>query len=139
MRDSNAQHRSSPDNNWNTEFDFTPENYERVGQACTYHFFSCFYLHAVVGGGGVPLQSTTEKYVPSVEVVYKGQMGMHLHLVQVAEILEHYPTNYKQSAVIPLLDLAQQQNEGWLPLAAMNRIAKILDMPEIRVYEVNCP
>lgn len=38
--------------------------------------------------------------------------------------------------MIPLLDLAQQQNEGWLPLAAMNRVAKILDMPEIRVYEV---
>jgi NADH dehydrogenase (ubiquinone) flavoprotein 2 len=56
--------------------------------------------------------------------------------MQVADILAHYPTNYKQSAVIPLLDLAQQQNEGWLSLASMNRVAKILDMPEIRVYEV---
>ena len=61
---------------------------------------------------------------------------------QVAEVLSRYPTNYKQSAVIPVLDLAQQQNEGWLSLAAMNRVANILDMAPIRVYEVRrcrCP
>ena len=52
------------------------------------------------------------------------------------EILARYPSNWKQSAVIPLLDLAQQQNDGWLSLAAMNRVAKVLDMAEIRVYEV---
>jgi NADH dehydrogenase (ubiquinone) flavoprotein 2 len=34
------------------------------------------------------------------------------------------------------LDLAQQQNDGWLSLAAMNAVAKLLEMPEIRVYEV---
>jgi len=54
----------------------------------------------------------------------------------VAEIISRYPSNYKASALIPLLDLAQQQNSGWLSLAAMNRVAKVLDMPEIRVYEV---
>ena len=55
---------------------------------------------------------------------------------QVKEILTRYPSNYKQSAVIPLLDLAQQQNEGWLPLAALNYVAKMLEVPPIRVYEV---
>jgi NADH dehydrogenase (ubiquinone) flavoprotein 2 len=55
---------------------------------------------------------------------------------RVKEILSHYPDNYKASAMIPLLDLAQQQNGGWLSLAAMNRVAKILEVPEIRVYEV---
>jgi len=44
---------------------------------------------------------------------------------QVAEVVSRYPSNYKQSAVIPLLDLAQQQNEGWLSLAAMNRVAEV--------------
>jgi NADH dehydrogenase (ubiquinone) flavoprotein 2 len=53
-----------------------------------------------------------------------------------AEILSHYPKNYAQSATIPLLDLAQQQNGGWLSLAAMNRVAAVLDVPPIRVYEV---
>jgi NADH dehydrogenase (ubiquinone) flavoprotein 2 len=52
------------------------------------------------------------------------------------EIISRYPPNYKQSAVIPLLDLAQQQNKGWLPLVALNRIASLLEMPNIRVYEV---
>jgi hypothetical protein len=42
--------------------------------------------------------------------------------VQVKEILSHYPKNYKQSASIPLLDLAQQQHGGWLPVTAMNKV-----------------
>eukprot|EP00891_Asterochloris_glomerata_P003744 jgi/Astpho2/3744/Aster-04927 len=53
-----------------------------------------------------------------------------------AEIIARYPSNYKASAVIPLLDLAQKQNDGWLSLNAMNRVAKVLEMPPIRVYEV---
>ncbi|EFJ36276.1 hypothetical protein SELMODRAFT_165405 [Selaginella moellendorffii] len=52
------------------------------------------------------------------------------------EIMSHYPLNYKQSAVIPLLDLAQQQHGGWLPVSAMNKIAEIIGVPSIRVYEV---
>jgi hypothetical protein len=55
---------------------------------------------------------------------------------RVEELLSRYPPNYKASAVIPMLDLAQIQNKGWLTLAAMNRIAKIIEVPEIRVYEV---
>lgn len=52
------------------------------------------------------------------------------------EIISRYPPNYKASAVIPVLDIAQQQNGGWLSLAAMNRVAQILGMAPIRVYEV---
>ncbi|THU61242.1 hypothetical protein C4D60_Mb07t21240 [Musa balbisiana] len=55
---------------------------------------------------------------------------------KVKEILSHYPSNYKQSAVIPLLDLAQQQHGGWLSLSAMNVIAKVIEVAPIRVYEV---
>lgn len=50
--------------------------------------------------------------------------------------MSHYPRNYKASAVIPLLTLAQNQNKGWLPLSAMNKVAEILGMAPIRVYEV---
>jgi NADH-quinone oxidoreductase subunit E len=46
-----------------------------------------------------------------------------------------YPPGRQQSAVLPLLDLAQRQ-QGWVPIAAMNHIAEILEMPRIRVYEV---
>ncbi|KAK2997258.1 hypothetical protein RJ639_025906 [Escallonia herrerae] len=55
---------------------------------------------------------------------------------KVKEILSHYPSNYKQSAVIPLLDLAQQQHGGWLPVSAMNAVAKVIEVAPIRVYEV---
>ena len=51
-------------------------------------------------------------------------------------ILNRYPENYKQSAVIPLLDLVQQQNDGYLSLNAMNAVADALGMAHIRVYEV---
>lgn len=47
-----------------------------------------------------------------------------------------YPEGRQASAVIPLLDLAQRQFGGWLPKAAMDYIAVLLDMPAIRVYEV---
>jgi hypothetical protein len=54
----------------------------------------------------------------------------------VNEIIANYPPNYKASAIIPVLDIAQQQNGGWLSLASMNKVAEILGMAPIRVYEV---
>lgn len=47
-----------------------------------------------------------------------------------------YPNGRHESAVMPLLDLAQRQNNGWLPRAAMDYVAAYLSMPPIRVYEV---
>ena len=47
-----------------------------------------------------------------------------------------YPPGRQQSAVLPLLDLAQRQSSGWLPRAAMDYVAEMLGMPRIRVYEV---
>jgi NADH-quinone oxidoreductase subunit E len=37
---------------------------------------------------------------------------------------------------MPLLDLAQRQNGGWLPRAAIEHVAKMLGMPFIRAMEV---
>ena len=51
-------------------------------------------------------------------------------------ILKKYPLNRKKSAVMPFLYLAQRQNENWIPLTAMKYIAKYLEMPYIKVYEV---
>ena len=47
-----------------------------------------------------------------------------------------YPPGRQASAVLPLLDLAQRQSANWLPKAAMDKVAEILDMAPIRVYEV---
>jgi NADH-quinone oxidoreductase subunit E len=47
-----------------------------------------------------------------------------------------YPPGRQASAVLPLLDLAQRQHDNWLPRAAMDHVADLLEMPRIRVYEV---
>src|SRR4051812_47389122 len=47
-----------------------------------------------------------------------------------------YPPGREQSAVLPLLHLAQRQHDGWLPRAAMDHVAAMLHMAPIRVYEV---
>jgi NADH-quinone oxidoreductase E subunit len=51
-------------------------------------------------------------------------------------IIKKYPDGRKKSAVMPLLYLAQRQNENWITLAAMKYIAKYLEIPYIKVYEV---
>ena len=58
------------------------------------------------------------------------------NIKKVEEILKRYPDKNKKSAVMPLLYLAQKQNENWIPLAAMKYIANFLAMPYISVYEV---
>ena len=52
------------------------------------------------------------------------------------KIILKYPENKQQSAVMALLYLAQRQNNNWIPLSAMKYIAKFLEMPYIKVYEV---
>jgi NADH-quinone oxidoreductase E subunit len=47
-----------------------------------------------------------------------------------------YPPGRQASAVLPLLWIAQEQTGGWLPRAAMDHVAQILEMAPIRVYEV---
>lgn len=51
-------------------------------------------------------------------------------------VIANYPEGRQASAVMPLLDLAQRQNGGWLPRAAMECVAELLAMPPMRVYEV---
>ena len=52
------------------------------------------------------------------------------------KIISKYPEGKQQSAVMALLYIAQKQNNNWIPLVAMKYIAKLLDMPYIKVYEV---
>ena len=52
------------------------------------------------------------------------------------KMINNYPKGKQQSAVMSLLYLAQRQNNNWIPLAAMKYIAKFLNMPYIKVYEV---
>jgi len=52
------------------------------------------------------------------------------------EHIAKYPRGREASAVMPLLDLAQRENDGWLPRVAMDYVADFLKMPRIAVYEV---
>jgi len=76
-------HVDTPENNADTPFDFTPENYKRI-----------------------------------------------------EAIKANYPEGHKVAAMMPILDVAQRQNDNWLPISAMNKVAEILDVPPMRVYEV---
>lgn len=65
----------------------------------------------------------------------------------VEEIIARYPKGRAQSAIMPLLDLVQDEVAadganavppygGWIPRAAMDEIARIVSVPSMRVYEV---
>jgi NADH-quinone oxidoreductase subunit E len=58
------------------------------------------------------------------------------NLAWAKEQLKKYPEGRQQSAIIPLLWRAQEQNGGWLPEAAIRTVADFLDMAHIRALEV---
>ena len=58
------------------------------------------------------------------------------HAPIIEKILARYPKDRQQSAVMPLLDLAQRHCGGWLPQEAMEAVAKMLDMTPLQVWEV---
>jgi NADH dehydrogenase (ubiquinone) flavoprotein 2 len=47
-----------------------------------------------------------------------------------------YPPGRQASALMPLLDLAQRQHRGWLPIKAIEHVADRLSLPHIRALEV---
>jgi len=51
-------------------------------------------------------------------------------------ILAKYPEGREASATMPLLTLAQRQNDNWLPRSAIELVAEMVAQPIIRVYEV---
>lgn len=57
------------------------------------------------------------------------------NLEEARSILARYPAGREQSAMLPLLHLAQKQHGGWLPRAALDHVADFLKLPRIRVYE----
>lgn len=60
---------------------------------------------------------------------------------EVERILGRYPPGRQHSAILPLLHLAQYQigaatGHAWLPVPVIEFVAKQIDMPYIRAYEV---
>ena len=57
------------------------------------------------------------------------------NLARAKAIMARYPAGRQMSAMIPLLDLAQRQNNNHLTLAGMNYVADLLEVPRIKAYE----
>ena len=58
------------------------------------------------------------------------------NMILVKKILKIYPKNYKESSIMPLLSIAQNQNDGWLPKKAIEYVSNLLEIPEIKVLEI---
>ena len=58
------------------------------------------------------------------------------NLAKAEVMIGRYPDGCAASAVLPLLDLAQRQQGGWLPTAAIRHVGDTLGMSEIRAFEV---
>jgi hypothetical protein len=109
-------------------FDFTPENY---GIVATILCVRLMGRHAAACGG-------CDRVIVLVSFFARTRASRQQPLcLSIAPARRaKYPSNYKQSAIIPLLDLAQRQAGNFLPLAAMNKVAEVCEVPPVRVYEV---
>lgn len=108
-----------------------------LGQRGVHYFgryLRCASLHntsQVYGGGGqLFVHRDSPENNPDTPFEFSGD-----NLKRVEAILKNYPEGHKAAAVIPVLDLAQRQH-GWLPISAMNSVAKLLNLSRMRVYEV---
>jgi NADH-quinone oxidoreductase subunit E len=80
--------------------------------------------------------SKAEEFVQPASFVFDAESE-----AEIPKILAKYPRGRQASAVIPLLYLVQHQmkrtsGSAWVPRAGMDEVARRLDMPPIRVYEV---
>jgi NADH-quinone oxidoreductase subunit E len=55
---------------------------------------------------------------------------------KVQEIIARYPDGKQKSALLPVLHLAQDENNGWLSVEAMDYVAELLQLKPVEVYEV---
>ena len=55
---------------------------------------------------------------------------------EAVKILAKYPSDRKQSAIMPLLDLAQRQNDNWLSRDVVEYVANYIEIPFIKAWEV---
>ncbi|MBW7844796.1 MAG: NADH-quinone oxidoreductase subunit NuoE [Bacteroidia bacterium] len=54
----------------------------------------------------------------------------------IQNILKRYPNDRKKSVLIPALHIAQAEFDGWLSVPVMDKVAEMLELKPIEVYEV---
>ncbi|PKW28682.1 complex I 24 kDa subunit family protein [Flavobacterium lindanitolerans] len=55
---------------------------------------------------------------------------------RINELLSHYPADKKKSALLPVLHDVQDAHDNWLSVELMDKVAEILEIKPIEVYEV---
>ena len=55
---------------------------------------------------------------------------------RINELLSHYPADKKKSALLPVLHDVQDAHDNWLSIELMDKVAEILEINPIEVYEV---
>ncbi|CAK1602116.1 unnamed protein product [Parnassius mnemosyne] len=56
------------------------------------------------------------------------------NLTRLKALIQNYPEGAQRSALGAALDIVQRQI-GWIPISAMHKVAEILSIPRMRVYE----
>lgn len=60
----------------------------------------------------------------------------HELMSRINEIISHYPEGKQKSALLPVLHIVQDTHDNWLSVGLMDKVAEILDITPIEVYEV---
>lgn len=55
---------------------------------------------------------------------------------RINELISHYPADKKKSALLPVLHEVQDAHDNWLSVELMDKVAEILEIKPIEVYEV---
>lgn len=57
-------------------------------------------------------------------------------MIRINELLSHYPADKRKSALLPILHEVQDAHENWLSIELMDKVAEIIQIKPIEVYEV---
>jgi len=57
-------------------------------------------------------------------------------MTRINELISHYPEGKQKSALLPILHEVQDAHDNWLSIELQNKVAEILEIQRIEVYEV---
>ena len=68
---------------------------------------------------------------------YNQEINMTEALMErINELISHYPEDKRKSALLPVLHEVQDAHDNWLSIELQNKVAEILHIKPIEVYEV---
>jgi len=77
------------------------------------------------------------KIIKMERTYHKQEINMTEALMnRINELISHYPEGKHKSALLPILHEVQDAHDNWLSFELMNKVAEILQIKPIEVYEV---